>query len=318
MQNKVDNFNKAIAWIKSNTINNNGIVVTSKERVIYPEVTGYYIPTLLNWGEKELACSYAKYLISIQKEDGSWYDSSDTDPYVFDSAQILKGLVAIRDIMPEVDESIIKGCDWILSNMHTDGRLTTPSKDAWGDNEDFCSELIHIYCLSPIKKAGEIFDKPEYIEAVGKILNYYKTEKIERIKNFSLLSHFYAYVMEGLYDLGEIDLCRESMISLEKYRNSKGAIPGLNDVPWICSTGLFQLALVWYKLGELEKGNSLFYYALSLQNVSGGWYGSYPAPSVFAPLYWGRKKPYYFPDAEISWAVKYYLDALTYKKKLEK
>lgn len=318
MQNKVDNFNKAIAWIKSNTINNNGIVVTSKERVIYPEVTGYYIPTLLNWGEKELACSYAKYLISIQKEDGSWYDSSDTDPYVFDSAQILKGLVAIRDIMPEVDESIIKGCDWILSNMHPDGRLTTPSKDAWGDNEDFCSELIHIYCLSPIKQAGEIFDKPEYIEAVGKILNYYKTEKIERIKNFSLLSHFYAYVMEGLYDLGEIDLCRESMISLEKYRNSKGAIPGLNDVPWICSTGLFQLALVWYKLGELEKGNSLFYYALSLQNETGGWYGSYPAPSVFAPLYWGRKKPYYFPDAEISWAVKYYLDALTYKQKLEK
>lgn len=317
MENKVQQFDKALEWINKNTIDGNGIAVTSKEQVIYPEVTGYYIPSLLQWGERERACAYAKYLCSIQKENGSWFDSMDKDPYVFDSAQILKGLIAIRDIMPQVEENIIKGCDWILSNMQSNGRLTTPSKDAWGADEDFCSELIHIYCLSPIKEAGEICGKTEYIDSVNKILNYYKREKIDRIKNFSLLSHFYAYVMEGLFDLGEIDLCRESMERLEKYRNSKNGIPGLNDVPWVCSTGMFQLAIVWYKLGELEKGNSLFYYALSLQNESGGWYGSYPAPGFMAKFYMGRKKPYYFPDAEISWAVKYFLDALALKEKLE-
>ncbi len=317
MTNKVEQFNKALDWINKNTIDGNGITVTSKERVIYPEVTGYYIPTLLTWGERERACDYAKYLCSIQKEDGSWYDSTDTAPYVFDSAQILKGLIAIRDIMPEADEHIVKGCDWILSNMQSDGRLTTPVKDAWGSNEDFCSELIHIYCLSPIKDAGKIFNKSEYIDAVEKILGYYKKEKIDRIKNFSLLSHFYAYVMEGLFDLGEVELCRESMERLEKYRNEQQGIPGLNDVPWVCSTGLFQLAIVWYKLGELEKGNSLFNYALSLQNESGGWYGSYPATGFWVRFYHGRKKPYYFPDAEISWAVKYFLDALALKEKLE-
>lgn len=316
-ENKLYKFDMAMLWIRNNTISNNGITVTSKEKIIYPEVTGYYIPTLIQWGERDLAISFAKYLCSIQKEDGSWYDPTDTAPYVFDSAQILKGLVAIRKIMPEVDEHIIRGCDWILSNMQSDGRLTTPSKDAWGNSEDFCSELVHIYCLSPIRDAGKIFSRPDYLEAVNKILDYYKREKLERIKNFSLLSHFYAYVMEGLFDLGEVELCRESMERLEKYRNSKNGIPGLNDVPWVCSTGMFQLAVVWYKLGDLERGNSLFYYALSLQNKSGGWYGSYPSPSIFAPLYRGRKKPYYFPDEEISWANKYFLDALALKEKLE-
>lgn len=315
--NKLDYFNRAILWIRNNTISGNGITVTSKEKVIYPEVTGYYIPSLLQWGERDLAISFAKYLCSIQKEDGSWYDSADREPYVFDSAQILKGLVAIRKIMPEVDDHIIKGCDWILSNMQPDGRLTTPSKDAWGNDEDFCSELIHIYCLSPIRDAGKIFNRPDYLDAVNKVLNYYKREKLEKIKNFSLLSHFYAYVMEGLFDLGEVELCRESMERLEKYRNSKNGIPGLNDVPWVCSTGMFQLAIVWYKLGDLERGNSLFYYALSLQNKSGGWYGSYPAPGFMARFYRGKKRPYYFPDAEISWAVKYFLDALALKEKLE-
>ena len=315
--NKLDNFNRAILWIRNNTISGNGITVTSKDKVIYPEVTGYYIPSLLQWGERNLACAYAKYLCKIQKENGSWYDPTDTAPYVFDSAQILKGLIAIRKIMPEVDGHIIKGCDWILSNMQTDGRLTTPDQGAWGNNENFCSELVHVYCLSPIRKAGHIFNRTDYLEAVNKILSYYKREKMDKIKNFSLLSHFYAYVMEGLFDLGEVELCRESMERLEKYRNSKNGIPGLNDVPWVCSTGMFQLAIVWYKLGDLERGNSLFYYALSLQNKSGGWYGSYPSPSVFAPLYRGRKKPYYFPDEEISWANKYFLDALALKEKLE-
>lgn len=315
--NKLFHFPKAIAWIRANTIDGKGIAVTSKNRLIYPEVTGYYIPTLLQWGERELAISYAKHLCSIQKENGSWYDSADKEPYVFDSAQILKGLVAIRNLLPEVDAHIIKGCDWILSNMQSDGRLTTPSKDAWGNSEDFCSELIHIYCLSPIKEAGKIFNKPEYLAAVDKILGYYKKEKLDKIKNFSLLSHFHAYVMEGLFDLGEVDLCRASMKRLEKYRNWRGAIPGLKDVPWVCSTGLFQLAIVWYKLGELEKGNTLFYYALNLQNESGGWYGSYPASGLLSRFLRGRRKPYYFPDEEISWTVKYFLDALALKEKLE-
>lgn len=317
MINQLSHFDKTIHWIHNNTINGNGIAVTSRQKTIYPEVTGYYIPSLLQWGETDLACAYAKYLCSIQKDDGSWYDSTDTAPYVFDSAQILKGMLAIRNIMPEVDANIIKGCDWILSNMQSDGRLTTPSRNAWGQDENFCSELIHIYCLSPIREAGQIFDKPEYLDAVNKILDYYKREKLDRIENFSLLSHFYAYVMEGLYDLGEIELCRKAMIGLEAYRNKKGGIPGLKDVHWVCSTGMFQLAIVWYKLGDLERGNSLFEYTLSLQNESGGWYGSYPAPSVFAPLYRGRKKPFYFPNEEISWACKYFLDALWWKQKLE-
>ena len=314
---KIHAFNLAMQWIDKNTIEGNGIAISSKELHIYPEVTGYYIPTLLTWGEKKRACAYAKHLCKIQKDNGSWYDPTDTAPYVFDSAQILKGLIAIRDIMPEVDSHIIKGVDWILSNMLEDGQLTTPDKNAWGSDENFCSELVHIYCLSPIRKAGEIFGRKDYKDAVDKILAYYKREKLDKIQNFSLLSHFYAYVMEGLFDLGEINLCRESMMRIEKYRNSKQGIPGLNDVSWVCSTGMFQLAIVWYKLGDLERGNSLFYYALSLQNETGGWYGSYPAPKFMARFYRGRKKPYYFPDAEISWAVKYFLDALALKEKLE-
>lgn len=311
-------YDKVMKWIDANTIEGNGITVTSKRQIIYPEVTGYYIPTLLKWDKTDLAKAYAKYLISIQKEDGSWYDAKDRAPYIFDSAQILKGLVAISDIMPEVKDNIIKGCEWILSNVNEEGRLVAVDEESWGDDRNFCSELIHIYCLEPIRDAGKKYDRPDFVEASAKVLKYYIEHEREHIENFGLLSHFYAYVMEGLWDLGEVQLCRESMERIEKFKTPKGGITGLNDVPWVCSTGIFQLAIVWYKLGEKEKGDALFYYACGLQNSTGGWYGSYPEnkfKNIFAS---GRNKPYYFPDEEISWADKYFLDAYYYKKQLEK
>ena len=38
---------KARKWIKRNTVQGKGIVITNKQRKIYQEVTGYYIPTLM-------------------------------------------------------------------------------------------------------------------------------------------------------------------------------------------------------------------------------------------------------------------------------
>lgn len=45
--NRIKQFEKAKKWIIRHTIDNKGIAVTSKQRRIYPEVTGYFIPTLL-------------------------------------------------------------------------------------------------------------------------------------------------------------------------------------------------------------------------------------------------------------------------------
>lgn len=316
MENKTKHFKAAIQWIQRNSINDSGIAVTSKQQVIYPEVTGYYIPTLIEWGYRGLALNYAKSLCSIQKHDGAWYDSGNIHPYIFDTAQILKGLITIYPLMPEVKTNIIKGCDWILCNMTEEGRLKPAFDNCFPEDDSFYSELIHTYCLTPLKDAAKLFNKPEYEKSAVKIKNYYIANYKQKILNFSLLSHFYAYVMEGILDMGEIELIKEAMHNIEKFRNKKGGIPGLNNVDWVCSTGIFQLALVYYKLGELEKGNSFFEYACSLQNDSGGWYGSYPVSFINKYFTFGNKKAHYFPDEEISWANKYFLDALAYKGKL--
>lgn len=304
-------YKKAIQWIIDNSIDGEGITVSTSYRKSYPEVTGYYIPSLIKWGYQDLAKKYAKWLCKIQKEDGSWFDADDKNAYIFDSAQILKGLLSSRDFLPEVEPFIIKGCEWILSRMNHEGRLITPSTEAWGNNRDMCDEIIHIYCLSPLYDAGKVYGKEEYIDKANKIKKFYLETYREKIMNFSLLSHFYAYLMEALIDIGEIDMAKEAMSRIECFQEDNGIVPAYNNVHWICSTGLFQLALVWFRLGNINRGKRAFEYACKLQNPTGGWFGSY-----LNEKYSGEDNNY-FPEEEISWANKYFLDALYYKEKLE-
>lgn len=300
-------YDKAIEWIKLNSIKGQGIINNSKLRKSYPEVTGYYIPTLLRWGYRDLAYEYAKWLCSIQKSDGSWYDTMDEAPYIFDSAQILKGLLSIQKLYPDKEEfnkAIIKGCDWILTYMTKEGRLQTPTETAWGN---VATELIHTYCLSPLVEASNVYKIKKYGEAAQKILQYYKKNYYNEILNFSMLSHFYAYVVEAMLDMGEVEIAKEAMRNMEPYQKESGAVPAYKDVDWVCSTGLFQLALIWFRLGNEVRGAKAFEYACKLQNETGGWYGSYISEEN------PREGNTYFPDAEISWVIKYFLDALYYK-----
>lgn len=307
-------FKRAADWVEANTVPGRGIITHTGYREPYPEVTGYYIPTLLRWGYRERALSYAKWLCAIQREDGSWCDTSGRFPYVFDSAQILKGLLAIREIYHEADGHIRKGCDWLLTNIGPDGHLTTPDESLWDPRD--CSDLIHLYCLEPLYTAAEVYGEEKYRTEADRVKRYYLENRLDEIMDFGMLSHFYAYVMEALCDIGETELAEKAMAKVFTLQRADGSVPAYKDVNWVCSTGLFQLALVWYKLGELEKGNRAFRYACSLQNPSGGWFGSYAVKENAGALD-SKEYPTYFAKEEISWAVKYFWDALYWKCRAE-
>lgn len=72
MKNVIDNtedislyVKRAKRWIARNTVANQGIVITSKNRRIYQEVTGYYISTLLQQGMYDEAVNYTKWLCKV-------------------------------------------------------------------------------------------------------------------------------------------------------------------------------------------------------------------------------------------------------------
>ena len=301
--NNLDRYQAAKKWIQNHTIDNKGIVVTSLCSIIYPEVTGYYIPTLLKYGDKKRAINFANYLLSIQNDDGSWSDPSKKNPYTFDTGMILKGLLAlIKDNLDNEEKyktAFIRGADWIINQKRSDGSISTPDTTMWelpfGNK---VPEAIHLYTLSAIKEFADLYDKKEYLDFVNRAMEFYL--KDPTLTDLNTLSHFNAYIIEALIDLGQIQRAQSAMDKIAKLQTADGAIRAYNNVEFVCSTAMFQYAVCWFKLGNIELGRKTFEYASKLQNQSGGWYGSYGANCN------------YFPEAEISWAVKYYLDAIYY------
>lgn len=286
---------KAVAWFHGVAIPGGGLPVSTGQNISYPEVTGYIIPTLYGVGEKDFARDLALWLISVQHPDGA-FCAPDGVPYTFDTGQVLRGLLTVLDDMPQAKERIIKACDWILTQIQPDGRITTPSTDMWRLPEDkMVNDNIHLYVLPPLVEAGRRFGKSEYVDASRHALAYYKQRS--DLISFTTLSHFYGYVMEALCDLGEKDLAKQGMKEVAPLQKFNGSIPAYPGVDWVCTPGVAQLAIVWYKLGMSDRGDAALRYLKRIQNDSGGFFGSY------------GKGANYFPREELPWAAKYFLDA---------
>lgn len=298
-QKKKPSYERAMDWFKQHMVPGQGIIVHTKQPAPYPEVTGYFIPTLYNWGEKELARTCTKWLLSIQLSDGA-FPAPDGVPYTFDTAQIMRGLCAALGDVEGVETALRKASDWMLTQVDASGRLKTPSTEQWGD---IASDLIHTYALPPLAQAGKLLGVKEYEEAANFVLAYYK--KQEGLAPFNRLSHFHAYAMEALCEMGELDLARQGMADVARCQRPDGSIPAYPDVEWVCSTGMAQYAIVWYTLGDKERADQAIRYLEKIQNKSGGFFGSYGP---------GAK---YISGAEISWGVKYFLDAYLLKLKAE-
>ncbi|MEE9391293.1 MAG: GNAT family N-acetyltransferase [Planctomycetota bacterium] len=287
-------------WVRNNLLPQGGIAVSSLQQVSYPEVSGYFVPTLLKAGEERLAQSLLTWLVSIQNKDGSFNDPADVESYSFDTGQILRGLVAGLERDPGLEIPARAAADWLIDNAGSDGRLRCPtSRDAWdlGDRGSI-SEAVHLYCLPPLVALGEQLGERRYLEFAQKSRDAYLALcELARFESRNQLTHLYCYVQDALFDLGAHEAAQAGMAALARYQRNDGSIPAYFDVNWVCSPGQIQSAIIWKKLGDGARATAAFEFAQDLMQTSGAWLGSYGEGAD------------YFANDEPSWAVKFYLDA---------
>lgn len=298
-------YDAALKWLSVHRQPGRGVNVSDIDCEPYPEVTGYIVPTLLNCGEegRELAIDLNRWLMSIQQDDGGFLGADGRkEPYLFDTAQVMRGLLAISDLVPAAELALRRAADWMVATADDHGVIRPASNSPWTRwYGDHISEDIHLYALQPLLDAGRRFGENRYIGAVQQSIDYYVSKR--DLLRFRMLTHFYGYILEALVDLGLRDAALQGLQDILRSQDPSGAIPAVPGAKWFCAPGSAQLAIVGYKLGLFEFADRTLNFLQLHQMPSGGFLGSYGPDAAYSPT------------AELSWAVKYFLDACHWRTK---
>jgi malonyl-CoA O-methyltransferase len=290
---------RAIGWVRNNQAPGGGIRVHHRTTAATQEVTGYLIPTLMNAGQEALAIELAMWEASMQQPDGS-LAAPDGVPYTFDTAQVVRGFLAVLDRVPQLEANLRRACDYVLTRIGPDGRVTSPSLDMWKLTDgSILTDYCNLYVLPPLVDAGHRLGELKYVDGAQRGLDYFRSrpDLVTFKPQSGTFSHMFGYMMEALVDLGETELAGKGLAQAEAIQLADGSIPAYPGATWLCSTGMAQLAIAWLKSGRPEPALKALDYLERIQHASGGWFGSYGTGAI------------YFTKEEISWGVKFFIDA---------
>jgi ubiquinone/menaquinone biosynthesis C-methylase UbiE len=312
----------------------------------YIETTGYIIPTMLEvykviTNEKYLnsALKAGDWLVDIQNKNGSFSDIDNGIELVFDTGQVLYGLIALyeskllsQNQKKDYYKAIENAASWLCSVQDKDGSWTKYGYQG-------ISHTYYTRVAAILYKAGLVCNNEDFKRSADNFIAWTLKEqkengffkKLSFVKGEKPLLHAIIYVLEGLYDyylltddqkvleavlknaqiLKDINLNRELLLC-SQYDEDFNCVNGER-----CITGLAQWSNLAFKLYEKTRDEeylicakkSLYYLKAKQFKENNYLIGSLPGSVPF----WGE----YARFSAVNWGVKFFLDAMLEYHKFE-
>lgn len=261
---------------------------------LYPETTGYIIPTFYDAASylnddtyRQRALRMASWLLTLQLESGAFpigplWPEWERQPIVFDTGQILFGLVRAYQETGE-DRFLAaarKAGDWLVAIQDSDG--------AWRKHTSL--GFVHTYNVRSalgVLLLAEASNQGPYKDAAIRNLRWAMTQQEPdgwfQNAGFTLqedpLTHTIAYTIEGLLEAGiilsdgaMIASARRAADALCARQTADGFLrarygPGWkSSLDWSCLTGTAQMGMIWSRLFSLT-GDKVYRQAAAEANL---------------------------------------------------
>lgn len=311
----------------------------------YPETTGYIVPTLLQAAEVlerpeliDRARAMLDWLLTVQLDNGAFPGGQYTpgepgEPIVFNTGQILIGLLAGRQQFPDprYTEAAIRAANWLCDVQDTDGAWRT----AIYENRP---HTYHTRVAWPLIAWGVQLDRTAYVDAGRRNLNWALAQR-HRDGWFDHMAfeengpnhlHTIAYTLRGLWEASQAlaepayERAMHAGASVLADHMQRGELAGAYEAGWtptglsLCLTGHAQMAILWFKMFEadgqdryrraamaaLDEIRRLQYLVSPHEALRGGVRGCYPIIGSYLSLQF------------LNWATKFFADALMLERRL--
>lgn len=334
-------YNAALDFLLS-SIKNSGGSAAFYSRIVYPlknwsasypETTGYIIPTLFDAGYQEQAIELAKWLMSLQYEDGGlpggFYNPGQRqERSIFNTAQMIQGLhrAAIETSDPSFKTAAVKAGKWLAKTQDSNG--------AWSQYHyvEGYSPSYYSRVAWPMLQSAEFENDTSVRSAAINALDYIQSKKLENgfiqdsgfQANKPVFLHTLAYTIRGFLEAALIleradywstgyQLAHKLFREFEIKKRLAGAYAESGDrVDWYrCLTGEAQMCIIWMLIAKHENDPRFLNTSskllddlcaaqpsITLLKRKGGLAGSKP--------FFGR----YIALRQPNWASKFFMDAL--------
>lgn len=309
----------------------------------YPETTGYIIPTLLCAGEcaarreicRKQAIDLGNWLCTIQNNSGYWMSglhppTKDAIPSVFNTAQVLKGMVALFKETGDAKwlSAASRGASWLESTVDKTG-LWSAGHYAAGYQPSYYTRVAW-----PMLEVWALNGDESLRQAAQRVLDRALNDRLENgaFGKWSFqeakpaFTHTIAYTLRGFLESARLLNLHEAYaeptflaleVLLRRSELSRGRLSGTFDCDWrgdssfACLTGCSQIAICLLIRDEIEPDLRLVNCAAKLVDfvcstqmlgrlnpLRGAVAGSRP--------FWGKYMMMRYPN----WAAKFHADAL--------
>jgi Squalene-hopene cyclase C-terminal domain len=245
----------------------------------YPEITGYCIPTLLEYAAR----THDQSLLDLAHRAGQWlartrlpggaicrkqWHPGNTTPSVFNTGQVLEGWCALAE--QDGAHPLWRGlardaAEWLLAEQEPDG---TWKRHAYNG-------LAHTYyarVAAPLAAAAALLGDARYADAARRHVEWVLKQqdadgwfhRAGFAKSEAPTTHTIAYVLEGVLRTGTLldeprymESAERAARALRRTFERRGSLPGQFDTgwrpaaDWRCITGDAQVGLVWARLAHL-------------------------------------------------------------------
>lgn len=280
----------ACGWILKHLLPGGGLAATSALAKPYPEVSGYVVPTLIDYGFRREALGLCAWLAKVQQADGTFLEPHGRRTYLFDTAQVLRGFLAIAPLTDRYQENARRAAEALFKGLQNGPCFPRQ----WEDAPEIPDSTM-LFALPPMLDYARQNGDSHGEKLIYRCAEAYLEE--DDALSTASLTHYLGYQIDGLLDIGLGHRAAEAVEALLDRQRADGGIPAFDGAQWTCTTGLAQLAIILYKLDRKEAADRIMTYLDAKQNAGGGFWGSLGSGAA------------YFPQEEPSWGVKFYLDA---------
>ena len=323
-------------------------LVDAKWAPSYPETTGYLIPTFLHFAHtsgrdefSRLATEMADWLLTLQLPEGGFpigplWDDMAPEPLVFDTGQILHGLLSIYEQTgsPAYLESAQRAGNWLIAILDPDGgwRQFTFKGQSHAYNVRVAWALLRLAQISAeLRYESAAIRNLDWALGQQKANGWFENASFDPYP--SPLTHTLAYTIRGFLEssllLQEdryLASAEKAALALLKQEKKHGVLQGVYDadwspeVSWRCPCSIAQVAIIWMIFYQIQ-ADQTFLEAASranrwimqhqyLEAPEPGIQGAIPGPvPIEAP---------YLQYSYVNWAAKFFADSLMMEMRLRK